>query len=148
MDITKIISFVFGIIFIVLLYVIIYYALKIMYKDVKTGGKKKNSQSEKKFGIEVVSPGSNTELEQGSVFIVRREVTIGRKEDNMIVLSEPFVSGYHCKIYIKNNGLFIEDLNSTNGLYVNEEKVDDTVKLVPNDEIKIGSAVFNVLRSR
>ena len=148
MDITKIISFVFGIIFIVLLYLIIYYALKIMYKDVKTGGKKKNNQSTKKFGIEVINPGSNTELEQGSVFIVRREITIGRKEDNMIILSEPFVSGNHCKIYIKNNGLFVEDLNSTNGLYVNEEKVNGTLKLVPEDEIKIGSAIFKVLRSR
>ena len=148
MNITKLVSFVFGIIFIILLYVIIYYALKIMYKDVKTSGKKKNSGSNKKYGIEVIKPGSNTELEAGSVFIVRREITIGRKEDNMVILSEPFVSGYHCKIYIKNNSLFIEDLKSTNGLYVNGEKINDVVKLAPDDEIEIGSAVFKVLRSR
>ena len=39
MSFGKLVTFVFGIIFIILLYVIIYYALKIMYKDVKTGGK-------------------------------------------------------------------------------------------------------------
>ena len=91
MNIAKIISFVFGIIFIILLYVIIYYALKIMYKDVKNTSKKKPKQTQKKFGIEVIKTGSNTELEIGSVFIIRRELTIGRKEDNMIILSEPFV---------------------------------------------------------
>ena len=43
MSFGKLLAFVFGIAFIViLLYVIIYYALKIMYKDVKTGGKAKN----------------------------------------------------------------------------------------------------------
>lgn len=41
MSFGKLVTFVFGIIFIILLYVIIYYALKIMYKDVKTGGKAK-----------------------------------------------------------------------------------------------------------
>ena len=43
MSFGKIITFIAGIIFIMLLYVIIYYALKIMYKDVKTGGKRKNN---------------------------------------------------------------------------------------------------------
>ena len=148
MSIAKIISFVFGIIFIILLYVIIYYALKIMYKDIKTTGKKKPSQQQNKFGIEVINPGSNAEMEKGSVFIVRREITIGRREDNMVVLSEPFVSGHHCRMYIKNNNLFVEDLNSTNGVYVNDEKITDAVKLVSNDEIKIGSTIFRVLKSK
>ena len=38
---SKLMTWVFGIIFIVILYSIIYYALKIMYKDVKGGKKKK-----------------------------------------------------------------------------------------------------------
>ena len=44
MSFGKIATFITGIIFIILLYVIIYYALKIMYKDVKTGGKQKNNK--------------------------------------------------------------------------------------------------------
>ena len=146
MSIAKIISFVFGIIFIILLYVIIYYALKIMYKDVKNTSKKKPKQTQKKFGIEVIKTGSNTELEIGSVFIIRRELTICRKEDNMIILSEPFVSGHHCRIYIKNNNLYVEDLKSTNGVYVNEKKINEIVKVVTDDEIKIGSSIFKVLK--
>ena len=45
MSLGKVVTFIAGIIFIILLYVIIYYALKIMYKDVKTGGKRKNNNS-------------------------------------------------------------------------------------------------------
>ncbi|MBM6839078.1 FHA domain-containing protein, partial [Clostridium saudiense] len=39
------------------------------------------------------------------------------------------------------------DLNSTNGIYVNEEKVEGKTKLTTGDEIKIGSAIFTVLRA-
>ena len=49
MSFSKIMTFIFGIVFIIFLYVIIYYALKIMYKDVKTGGKRKNNPVQKKI---------------------------------------------------------------------------------------------------
>ena len=67
MSFGKLFTFVFGIIFIILLYVIIYYALKIMYKDVKTGGKAKNNNSGIRYGIEVIQTGVNSTLEQGAV---------------------------------------------------------------------------------
>ena len=71
MSFGKLVTFVFGIIFIILLYVIIYYALKIMYKDVKTGGKAKNNNSGIRYGIEVIQTGVNSTLEQGAVVPIR-----------------------------------------------------------------------------
>ena len=147
MSFGKLVTFTFGIVFIILLYVIIYYALKIMYKDVKTGGKARNNSSGIRYGIEVIQTGVNSTLEQGSVVPIRGIITLGRKPENTIVLTEPFVSGNHAKIYAKNNTLYIEDLNSTNGIYVNEEKVEGKIKLTTGDEIKIGSAIFKVLKS-
>ena len=117
MSFGKLVTFTFGIVFIILLYVIIYYALKIMYKDVKT------------------------------VVPIRGIITLGRKPENTIVLTEPFVSGNHAKIYAKNNNLYVEDLNSTNGVYVNNERIQEKYKLVADDEVKIGSAIFKVLKS-
>lgn len=147
MNITKLMTFIGGILFIIILYLIIYYSLKIMYKDVKTGGKPKSSNSERVYGLEVLESGVNSTLEQGSVIPIRGNVTLGRKQDNVIIFTEPFVSGNHGKIYTKNNSLYIEDLNSTNGIYVNGERIEEQFKLIADDEIKIGSAVFKVLRS-
>lgn len=148
MNITRLITFVAGIAFIIILYAIIYYALKIMDKDVKSGGKNKNNTNRKKYGIEVVNSGGSTDLEEGSVIIIRGDITIGRSEENSIVLSEPFVSGKHAQLFIKNNDLFIEDLNSTNGVFVDDERVEGKMKLLPDDEIKIGSVIFKVLKSQ
>lgn len=147
MSFGKLVTFTFGIVFIILLYVIIYYALKIMYKDVKTGGKARNNSSGIRYGIEVIQTGVNSTLEQGSVVPIRGIITLGRKPENTIVLTEPFVSGNHAKIYAKNNNLYVEDLNSTNGVYVNNEKIQEKYKLVADDEVKIGSAIFKVLKS-
>lgn len=147
MSFGKLVTFVFGIIFIILLYVIIYYALKIMYKDVKTGGKAKNNNSGIRYGIEVIQTGVNSTLEQGAVVPIRGIITLGRKAENIIVLTEPFVSGNHARIYAKNNNLYVEDLNSTNGVYVNNERIEEKYKLIADDEVKIGSAIFKVLKS-
>ena len=147
MSFGKLVTFTFGIVFIILLYVIIYYALKIMYKDVKTGGKARNNSSGIRYGIEVIQTGVNSTLEQGSVVPIRGIITLGRKPENTIVLTEPFVSGNHAKIYAKNNNLYVEDLNSTNGVYVNNERIQEKYKLVADDEVNIGSAIFKVLKS-
>lgn len=147
MDFSKLITFVFGVIFIFILYFIIYYALKIMYKDVKGGGKKKKTTHSRKYGIEVLKASENSNLEEGSILLLNGVITIGRKEGNNVVLSEPYVSANHAKILLKNNEIIIEDLNSTNGVFVNEEKIHGFSKLRANDRIRIGNIVFKVIRA-
>jgi len=62
--------------------------------------------------------------------------TLGRKEDNDIVLDNAAVSGHHCKMYESGGTWFVEDLNSTNGTFVNGKK---TLKagLKPGDTINL-----------
>lgn len=50
-------------------------------------------------------------------------LTIGRKSDNDIHIDDLSVSGNHAKIITILNDSFIEDLGSTNGTYVNDEKI-------------------------
>ncbi|MBI5208669.1 MAG: FHA domain-containing protein [Elusimicrobia bacterium] len=50
-------------------------------------------------------------------------LTIGRKADNDVVIDNPAVSGHHCKVSVQGGTYFVEDLDSTNGTYVNEKRV-------------------------
>lgn len=148
MGFSELMTFVFGVIFIIILYFIIYYALKIMYKDVKGGGRRRRPSSAiRNFGIEVLSAGDNSDLEEGSVLLLNDSLTIGRKEGNTIRLTDQYVSGSHAKIIVKNNEIEVEDLNSTNGVFVNEGKVKGRCKIKANDKIRIGSATFRVIRA-
>jgi len=63
--------------------------------------------------------------------------TIGRKPDNDIALDNAAVSGHHCKMYESGGTWYVEDLNSTNGTFVNGKKTlkaglknGDTINLV------------------
>ncbi|EKQ50413.1 MULTISPECIES: FHA domain-containing protein [unclassified Clostridium] len=147
MSFSKIIAGVFGVVFIIILYVIIYYALKIMYRDVKNGGKKRRPSTPKgNLGLEIINSGEGKDLKDGSIIPIRSDLTIGRKDGNSIVLSDPHVSGNHAKIIVRNDSLYIEDLNSTNGTYVNGNKINNKTKLANKDEIKIGTSVFKILK--
>lgn len=146
MSFSKIIGWIFGLVFIVILYVIIYYALKIMYKDVKNGSKKRRpARTGISYGLEVINSGSGKDLKEGSIIPIRSDVSLGRKDTNSIVLRDQHVSGNHAKIILRNNGLFLEDLNSTNGTFLNGEKVNGKVKLTKKDELRVGTAIFKVL---
>ena len=146
MSFSKMIGAIFTVVFIIILYVIIYYALKIMYKDVKNGGKKRRtSRVNSHYGLEIIKSGNAKGIKEGSFIPIRSDLTIGRKEGNSIVMTDQHVSGNHAKIIVRNNGLFLEDLNSTNGTYLNGSKIKGRSKLSNKDEIRIGNGVFKIL---
>jgi hypothetical protein len=73
----------------------------------------------------------------GCRFPVRREVTIGRSEENDVVLTDPQVSRRHARIVLEDGRVTIEDAGSLNGTYVNGERAG-RARLAPNDAIVIG----------
>jgi diguanylate cyclase (GGDEF)-like protein len=76
--------------------------------------------------------------------IDRPEITIGRGGDNAIVLDMDNVSRMHARVVQKSDGIFLEDLNSTNGTYVNDVEVKFE-RLRNGDLIKIGGAILKFL---
>ncbi len=72
---------------------------------------------------------------------LERGVRIGRAARNDICIDDPFVSSFHCKILRQGKDYFLQDLNSKNGVYCNDEKVT-YVKLEPGAHIKINKVVL------
>ena len=134
---------IFTLIIIAIVYMIIFTALRIMNKDIK-GGTRKRSQK-KAAGLEIIEPGNSYNLKRGGVIPLQGQITIGRKGENLFTLDDPYVSGFHAKIYPKNNDYILEDLNSTNGTIINGEKINGRAYLKVGDTIKIGNTVFKVI---
>jgi predicted component of type VI protein secretion system len=71
------------------------------------------------------------------------EILIGRDAGNQVVIDHPSVSGRHAKVRQSGRGLYLTDLGSTNGTFVNDDKVVDC-QLAHQDWIRIGKHVIIV----
>lgn len=76
-----------------------------------------------------------------AVFKEGEEHVLGRDKENAIFLDSNRVSRKHAAIYPVDGGWGIRDLNSTNGVFVNEKKISDT-RLKPGDWVKLGTIPF------
>ena len=65
------------------------------------------------------------------------KTTIGRVEDNTFPIAEASVSSHHCEILLRGEEVVVKDLNSTNGTFINGEKVTETV-LKPGQILRLG----------
>jgi pSer/pThr/pTyr-binding forkhead associated (FHA) protein len=73
--------------------------------------------------------------------VLKESVTIGRNEDNTVIVDNLAVSGYHARIDPAGTDYILTDLQSTNGTFVNNDKVVSH-KLVHGDKIIIGKHVL------
>jgi pSer/pThr/pTyr-binding forkhead associated (FHA) protein len=64
--------------------------------------------------------------------------TIGRLEDNSFQIPEPSVSSHHCEISLRGKDVFVKDLNSTNGTFIEGEKVAESV-VKPGQILRLGT---------
>lgn len=72
------------------------------------------------------------------------KTTIGRKPDNDIIISDESASRSHAEIFCDGDQVVISDLDSTNGTYVNRERITQPHALHPDDQIRIGQYVASL----
>ncbi len=134
-------SAIIKVVLIIIVFFIIFQALKIMSKDVKRGGLKSGKNLGWKLKLEFSGDGGSFIV--GDIIPIGNKITIGRNQANQMVLSSQSVSGFHAKIYFEDGRYMLEDLKSTNGTFINGIKVDKK-SLQPGDEIRISQTVLIV----
>ena len=79
-------------------------------------------------------------LEQGStVELDSRALTLGRATSNDLALTgDEYASSRHARIEPRRDGIWIHDLGSTNGTYVNGIRIDRPRRLAPGDVVRVG----------
>lgn len=83
------------------------------------------------------SPGKTFPLE-------REEVFLGRDQANDITISDAEVSRRHARFIMQDENILVEDLGSTNGTFLNGERVSTPQQLRPGDVISLGENIILV----
>ncbi len=80
-------------------------------------------------------------LEEGDEFLINSApVTVGRGGQNDLVLTaDDFASARHARIEVRGDGVWVQDLDSTNGTYVNGTRVAGAQRLDAGDVLRVGA---------
>ena len=75
--------------------------------------------------------------------MVVERTTVGRVEDNTFQIADGSVSSHHAEIILRGSEILIRDLNSTNGTFINNEKVTEAV-LKPGQALRFGQVELKI----
>lgn len=91
--------------------------------------------------ISVFSERESTDQKQ---IFTKPDLRIGRDPACEIQLSDDTVSNQHARLWYRNKQWWIEDLFSTNGTFLNDERVETPTILINEDEIRVGKVLLIV----
>jgi len=74
----------------------------------------------------------------------RREITIGRSDDSDLVIDDEYASTHHAKLVQVGTDWVLQDLNSTNGTFINGSRVNTPANLKVGTPVRIGKTTFEL----
>jgi len=78
----------------------------------------------------------------GTVFEIHDEAILGRAPTADVRIEDSFASSSHARIFPRGGSMYIEDMGSTNGTYLNERQLQAVEQLQPDDTIRIGETEY------
>ncbi len=133
--------------FLVLLYLFLWRVVRTASRDLRTPQEsfvlapqqvRQAAPQKRKVTGRLVVPNGDSKGDSAVYEIDTMAVTVGRGAGNDIPLDDEFASMLHARVESRPDGVWLEDVGSTNGTAVNGVPIDQARKLAPGDVIRIG----------
>jgi pSer/pThr/pTyr-binding forkhead associated (FHA) protein len=83
----------------------------------------------------------------GEAYALNEELSVGRAPGCAVVLdNDTFVSQVHARLFRRGRETYVEDLGSTNGTYVNGQRIAEVTRLRKGDRVQFGNTVAEITR--
>lgn len=137
--------------FIFLVYFFLYQVARVTLRELVTIGVRTSSPEVSRdqlpspsSALEIVDPAQSS-WQPGTTFPLDHYTTIGRHEDNTIEIDDEFVSGSHAEVYFEDGHWWLQDLNSTNGTWLNTQRVGNRIRMSHGDIVQFGRVRIRAL---
>ena len=127
--------------FLALLYLFLFAVVRVLLRDLRGATRER---AELGRLVVLASPGGEPPV--GAVFPLDAIASLGRDVNNTIVVDDPFASGEHAAITFRGRSWYVEDLDSTNGTYLNGSEVAGATPMGYGDEVQIGEVRLRLER--
>jgi pSer/pThr/pTyr-binding forkhead associated (FHA) protein len=130
-----------------LLYLLLLGVVFVVWRDWKSTARyveRTRQDATRSLGRLVVVRRGQTELLPGQTIPLSVITGIGRAPTNTVVLSEPFASNEHARLYRRDGRWWLEDLGSRNGTLLNDERLHARAIVVTGDMVGIGGVQLRI----
>lgn len=127
----------------IVLYAFVAWALYTLWRNLQFHAQSLSSQNVPAIGIT-----SLDSLDGSTANFQKLDIIIGRDPTCGLPVPHETVSARHARLYFHQSQWWLEDLNSTNGTYLNDERLTTPAVIVSGDEIRCGEKTFRVEISR
>jgi hypothetical protein len=139
--------------FLLLLWLFIFAAFRVVRADLLGGrvgrvasvpprsaapGKKRSGKGPRTLVV-TAGPLSGTKITLGE-----QPILIGRADDSTLVLTDDFASSRHARLTNRGGQWYVEDLGSTNGTYLDQQRVQGPLLISPGQPIRIGQTALEL----
>jgi pSer/pThr/pTyr-binding forkhead associated (FHA) protein len=129
--------------FVALLYVFLAFVARSLLRDLRGAA---SSVGTEQARLTVIRSDGATPV--GSSFPLDATATVGRDVNATVVLDDPFVSGEHARLTLRGRIWYVEDLESTNGTYLNDDRLTSPAPIRFGDELQVGTVRLRLDRPR
>jgi hypothetical protein len=130
--------------FLALLYLFLFGVARALLRDLRAAAREPMAE----LGRLVVVASPAGEPVAGTTLSLDAITTIGRDVNNAIVVDDQFASAEHAVLTYRGRTWYVEDLDSTNGTFVNGARVEGVAPLGYGDELQIGQVRLRLDRPR
>ena len=81
---------------------------------------------------------------KGRTYPLAEEITLGRAAGCQITIEDTYASQLHARVFQREGQVYVEDLGSTNGTYLNRHKVTGPMVVQRGDKLQIGNTVLEL----
>ena len=144
MDTFTIALWVLRLLFLLLIYLFLFMVVRALWRDLRGG----ISAAGQALGRLLVVAAPEAQPPVGTSFALDAVNSIGRDVNNSIVIEDSFVSAEHALLTFRGRAWYVEDRGSTNGTFLNGERVETSLPLGYGDEVQVGQVRLRLERPR
>ncbi len=136
--------------FLALLYLFLFRVVQVVARELRApatvddaADRGRGRKTRKGVRLQILEPAAH----EGELYPLGEEITVGRGGGCGIVLPDDhFVSTVHARVFRRGDEVYVEDLGSRNGTYVNGAPVASPIRLRRGDRVQFGETVAEVVR--
>ena len=129
--------------FVFIVYMFILSIVRLIYLDIADAKRRESTSGSGLAYLKLVNLRRNLSFKMHESYSIKELALIGRNKRCHIYIDDPYMSKNHAKIFLRDGVFYIQDLDSTNGSFLNGRRLPDhPVRLKDSDKLSFGNISF------